>query len=448
MIPQEPFSIKSSKEIAKSIIDKLGPDDLTAIVFTGDNRKTQDFTSDKTKLVAALDKFNPGLAGYRFGMDSSSTGPRTDRHVDTDLWFYQSSVRTLRQRRGLSDRRAESAKGLFWVSPGVPMDLVDCEPCDDASLIPLELPRQPADGMRLPPPTWVDLQHRHGRDLPARAARQRHDLSDRSQSASTACEPYLSGAPRPGERSGSQHHKADAHAGLSWHAAAANTGGRAVMNINEFEPGDRRDLRREQVVLPDRLRAGEHEERRHAAQAPGESRIGRTSTSARAAVTTRQSRRSPTRSSDDDDARGRRAGQGDERHPADRRHADARVGRAVRGARSAALDRHGRPRRQATDSGGRGERSRHGNDGAADERVHARRRSARRAAAHREGRTARRRGRRGRVRSAGAHRSAGRPLPTPPRRAQLDGRQRRQRLRGRRSCRTTRTFRSRRRRSC
>src|SRR5262245_29240394 len=37
LIPQEPFSIKSAREIANKIIDKLGPDDLTAVVFTGDN---------------------------------------------------------------------------------------------------------------------------------------------------------------------------------------------------------------------------------------------------------------------------------------------------------------------------------------------------------------------------------------------------------------------------
>jgi len=87
LTPQEPFSIKSAKEIAANIIDKLGPNDLTAIVFTGDNRKTQDFTSDKTKLRAALEKFNPGQAAYRYGLETLG--------IDADLYFYQSAVRTL-----------------------------------------------------------------------------------------------------------------------------------------------------------------------------------------------------------------------------------------------------------------------------------------------------------------------------------------------------------------
>jgi len=120
MIPQDPFAIQSSKKIALSIIDKLGPDDLTAVVFTGDNRKTQDFTSDKTKLRVAVDKFNPGLTGYRFGLDTN--------YVDVDLWFYQSAVRTLgniaEYLAGVPNRR----KALFWVSPGVPMDLLNCKP--------------------------------------------------------------------------------------------------------------------------------------------------------------------------------------------------------------------------------------------------------------------------------------------------------------------------------
>jgi len=120
MIPQEPFAIKSAKEIARNIIDKLGPNDLTAVVFTGDNRKTQDFTSDKTKLLAALDRFNPGLASYRFGVDSQA--------LDTDMHFYLSSVRTLSSVADYLIAIPNRRKALFWVSPGVPLDLADLMP--------------------------------------------------------------------------------------------------------------------------------------------------------------------------------------------------------------------------------------------------------------------------------------------------------------------------------
>ncbi len=120
MIPQDPWTIQASKKIATNIIDKLGPDDLTAIVFTGDNRKTQDFTNDKTRLRAALDKFNPGLAGYRFGFDSQG--------VDVDMHFYMSAVRTLSSVADYLIAVPNRRKALFWVSSGVPFDVDDMKP--------------------------------------------------------------------------------------------------------------------------------------------------------------------------------------------------------------------------------------------------------------------------------------------------------------------------------
>ena len=120
MIPQEPFAIQSAKKIGRDIIDKLGANDLTCVVFTGDNRKTQDFTSDKTKLLAALDRFNPGLAGYRFGVDSQG--------LDVDMHFYMSAVRTLSSVADYLISIPNRRKALFWVSPGVPLDFADTVP--------------------------------------------------------------------------------------------------------------------------------------------------------------------------------------------------------------------------------------------------------------------------------------------------------------------------------
>ena len=142
MIPQDPAMIRDSKKIAMSIIDKLGPDDLTAVVFTGDNRKTQDFTNDKTKLRAALDKFNPGLAGYRFGVDTNG--------LDVDMHFFMSSVRTLSSIADYLIAVPNRRKAVFWVSPGVPYDLVDTEPIAslDSMGKPTTLPMSRAVDMR------------------------------------------------------------------------------------------------------------------------------------------------------------------------------------------------------------------------------------------------------------------------------------------------------------
>jgi len=40
---------------ARSVINQLGPSDLAAVVFSGDNRRSQEFTADHAKLLAAVD---------------------------------------------------------------------------------------------------------------------------------------------------------------------------------------------------------------------------------------------------------------------------------------------------------------------------------------------------------------------------------------------------------
>jgi VWFA-related protein len=226
MIPQDPFSLKASKEIAKNIIDKLSPEDLTAIVFTGDNRKTQDFTKDKTKLLAALDKFNPGLNGYRFASDSPPCPPATPcpAPVDTDVWFYQSSVRTLENVADYLVAVPNRRKSLFWVSPGVPVGV--CEPIKGEPNTPLVTP---------PPCVWnkdwvIDLNHRTD-EVFRKAQRANVTFYPIDPMGLGGIRNYLT--MRVGQTA------AIFNTALIQDylvAAAANTGGRAVMNINEFGP--------------------------------------------------------------------------------------------------------------------------------------------------------------------------------------------------------------------
>ena len=55
------------KEIGRKVIDQLGPADLAAIVFTGNNARSQDFTNDRRVLRAAIDRYvdtlTAGLGG-------------------------------------------------------------------------------------------------------------------------------------------------------------------------------------------------------------------------------------------------------------------------------------------------------------------------------------------------------------------------------------------------
>ena len=259
LIPQDPSAIKASKAIAASIIDKLGPDDLTAIVFTGDNRKTQDFTTDKNKLRAALDKFNSGLANYRFGLDAGQ---------NEDLYFYQSSIRTL---DGIADHLGTvpgRRKMVFWVSPGVPMDLAGAVPADrDGCPVPTRwdpksggcLPFGPSPagggpicitgpgtcgpglpmgvyGQKLPPSEMGDLARRI-EDVFRRAQRGNITIYPIDPNGLDGTRNYL--ASRLGAfNQGFAGHKATAQLDFL-SMTAANTGGRTIMNTNEFDTGIR-----------------------------------------------------------------------------------------------------------------------------------------------------------------------------------------------------------------
>jgi VWFA-related protein len=90
-----PNTLQNVKKIGHSVIDKLGPKDLATVIFTRDNRNTQDFTNDHVKLHAAVEKFT---FGFRSG-DAVAMNPLTrqvEGHAPATLSFFlASSVRTL-----------------------------------------------------------------------------------------------------------------------------------------------------------------------------------------------------------------------------------------------------------------------------------------------------------------------------------------------------------------
>ena len=50
------WAIQKTREIARAVVDDLGPDDLAAVMYTENNHTAQDFTSDRARLLAAIDK--------------------------------------------------------------------------------------------------------------------------------------------------------------------------------------------------------------------------------------------------------------------------------------------------------------------------------------------------------------------------------------------------------
>ncbi len=107
----DPQMAASVKEVGHRIVDQLGPNDLAAVVFTKDNRSAQDFTSDRARLLTAIDKFVPGFA------------PSTGRGDWGPQFFYEATLSTLDQ---IAEALAEAdarRKALIYVSVGVPVSV-------------------------------------------------------------------------------------------------------------------------------------------------------------------------------------------------------------------------------------------------------------------------------------------------------------------------------------
>jgi VWFA-related protein len=100
-IPFDPRAMRRAREIGRDVVDRLGPADLAAVVFTQDNRRPQDFTNDRAKLLAAVER--------------ASYGNRTG-------YSFLSAVETLVAAARLLIDVPERRKTLVYISGGVPVD--------------------------------------------------------------------------------------------------------------------------------------------------------------------------------------------------------------------------------------------------------------------------------------------------------------------------------------
>jgi VWFA-related protein len=97
-------STNNVKTAARTIIDQLGAADLAAVIYTLDSRNVQEFTSDRSKLLAAIDRFSPGFGG------------------DQEL-FERYSVGTLLRASEYMAEIPQRRKAMFYISTGVAMNL-------------------------------------------------------------------------------------------------------------------------------------------------------------------------------------------------------------------------------------------------------------------------------------------------------------------------------------
>jgi len=105
-MPFEVRTLANVRFIARQVIDRLGPADLAAVIYTRDVRRSVDFTNDRVRLAASVE----GLAA-----GSAYTDPQTDN------WSYFSSIRTLGHVAAALATVPQRRKALIYVSTGVPV---------------------------------------------------------------------------------------------------------------------------------------------------------------------------------------------------------------------------------------------------------------------------------------------------------------------------------------
>ncbi len=114
MVPLDPQMVESAKAIARSAIDQLGPNDLAAVIFSVDSRHGQEFTHDRARLRAAVERFTSA------GHNPAAGGPGAIDPREASLYLASMGLlqRTCEVLATLPDRR----KALIWVSVGVPVN--------------------------------------------------------------------------------------------------------------------------------------------------------------------------------------------------------------------------------------------------------------------------------------------------------------------------------------
>ena len=128
-----PQIIMSAREIARHVVDSLAPSDLAAVVYPRDAGRTQDFTTDRRKLLDAISSFNPREPEYFLPRGNTYRGPGPGGG-DMPQRFAPSMARSNCERTQLAVptfdtvvRRLATVpnrrKTLVFISTGVPLNL-------------------------------------------------------------------------------------------------------------------------------------------------------------------------------------------------------------------------------------------------------------------------------------------------------------------------------------
>jgi len=140
MLPPVASAVDSARQVAKKFLDRITPSDRVAVVFSASGRN-QGFTSDRARLVAAIESLTTGHAMHLQGWDTAADpgtitalggvadssgnivqlelpGPQSD----PDIPFRAASMQTLESVAETLISAPDRRKALIYVSPGLGLD--------------------------------------------------------------------------------------------------------------------------------------------------------------------------------------------------------------------------------------------------------------------------------------------------------------------------------------
>ena len=254
MIPADPAMISATKRIGQLALDRLSRGDRMAVVFTAASGGAQTFTGDRARLTRAIDSFKPGYATHMLGWDNATKNEHGNWEVgmDTDAGFRAGSVRTLEEVARSLAAAPERRKILIFVSTGVSADSDSASNVVIAGGVGVRMMNRDANislVRRLP--ALYRLMRETNVTMytvdPAGLGGMEAFLQRTAQSYAPVAEAKsffsmgddwfsLPGPPRAGDLA--RHMSTISLEFLK--TAASNTGGFAITDTNDFEPGVRR----------------------------------------------------------------------------------------------------------------------------------------------------------------------------------------------------------------
>jgi VWFA-related protein len=123
--PMPAPDVMLARAAARDAINALGPGELGCVVFALDQKSGQEFTTDRKRLLAAVDRFNGAV---------TSAAQSSGTFDITALTLYARAIDVL---RGLADALAtlpDRRKAILWISDGVPLDWTEGAPSIPAGM--------------------------------------------------------------------------------------------------------------------------------------------------------------------------------------------------------------------------------------------------------------------------------------------------------------------------